>query len=97
MGCRPDSRLSLKSVCTLVGVAFAIIASISGCSDGDRTEKLSNALQTDAKISRVEVVATIQKRTAVSVLRTTTMAKKNIERNNYLCIIHHLSRKKKKC
>lgn len=61
MGCRPDSRLSLKSVCTLVGVAFAIIASISGCSESDRTEKLSNALQTDAKISRVEVVATIQK------------------------------------
>ena len=61
MGCRPDSRLSLKSVCTLVGVAFAIIASISGCSESDRTEKLSNTLQTDAKISRVEVVATIQK------------------------------------
>ena len=61
MGCRPDSRLSLKSVCTLVGVTFAVVASIPGCSERDRAEKLSNALQADAKISRVEVVATIQK------------------------------------
>jgi HlyD family secretion protein len=61
MVCRSDSRLSLKSVCILVGVTFAVIAGIPGCSESDRTEKFSNALQADAKISRVEVVAPIQK------------------------------------
>ncbi len=61
MGYRPDSRLSLKSVCAFAGVALVVISSVPGCSESVRTETLSNVRQDGVKISRVEIVATIQK------------------------------------
>ena len=61
MGYRPNSRLSLKSVCVFVGVALVATANVSGCSKRDHSDDLSNAVQADTKISRVEVVTTIQK------------------------------------
>jgi RND family efflux transporter MFP subunit len=51
----------LKSVCSFVGVALVAAASVSGCSKRDHNDKFSNAVQADTKISRVEVVTTIQK------------------------------------
>lgn len=61
MGYRPNSRLSLKSVCVFVGVALVATASVSGCSKRDHNDNLSNTLQADTKIPRVEVVTTIKK------------------------------------